>query len=88
MQQQAHHYLCAGQQALIGAQVDRDSLPQPDWSLQQAEQKYRAPKNGMETQIQLLWQAVLNQQRISCDADFSALGGNMLHAVIINAVLR
>lgn len=42
----------------------------------------------MEIEVQLIWHAVLNQQRISTDADFSAIGGNMMHAVIINAVMR
>jgi len=40
-------------------------------------------------EVQLIWVAVMNKKEmISCDADFSAVGGNMMHAVISNGIVR
>ena len=69
-----------------GLQVDRAALPAPDWSLKVA-RPYLPPQNRLEVEVQLIWQAVMNKKdRISCDADFSDIGGNMMHAVIANGM--
>ena len=68
-------------------QVLRDALPAADWRHQPVRQ-YRAPRDSLEIEVQLIWQAVIGLERISIDDDFSSIGGNMLHAVIINAIFR
>ena len=67
--------------------MDRSRLPQPQWSAKE-QPPYKSPKNSLEIEIQLVWQAVIHKHKISVDEDFSAIGGTMMHAVIINAVLR
>lgn len=69
-------------------QVDRPALPAVDWSLK-VKRPYLPPQSRLEVEVQLIWQAVLNKkERISCDADFSDIGGNMMHAVIANGIVR
>ena len=68
-------------------QVRWEALPQPDWSLQKAT-VYKPPRNSLEMEVQLIWQAVIGRDSISIDANYSSVGGNMMHAIIINAVLR
>ncbi len=58
----------------IGESVDRGALPLPDWAA--ADAVYVAPVNGLEAQLQAVWQDVLGQDRISTQSDFFAIGGN------------
>ena len=68
--------------------MDRGALPAPDWSLR-VPRTYVPPQSRLEMEVQLIWQAVLNKRdMISCNADFSELGGNMMHAVISNGIVR
>jgi len=70
------------------AQVDRSALPAPRWS-EKVVPPYVPPQNRLEMEVQLIWVAVMNKKEmISCDADFSAVGGNMMHAVISNGIVR
>ena len=72
----------------MSRQVDRQALPEPNWGLK-VPRSYIAPRNRLEMEVQLIWQAVLNKnEMISTDADFSELGGNMMHAVIANGIVR
>ena len=69
-------------------QVDRAALPAPRW-LDKVVPPYLPPQNRLEMEVQLIWVAVMNKKEmISCDADFSAVGGNMMHAVISNGIVR
>lgn len=71
-----------------GTQVFRGALPQPDWT-RRRHVPYTAPRNSLEIEVQLIWQAVIGLNKpISIHEDFSGVGGNMLHAVIINAIFR
>ncbi|KAK9856141.1 hypothetical protein WJX84_010553 [Apatococcus fuscideae] len=73
---------------LRSGQVCRGALPQPDWTRRRAV-PYTAPRNSLEIEVQLIWQAVIGLSKpISIHEDFSGVGGNMLHAVIINAIFR
>ncbi len=58
----------------IGESVDRGALPLPDWAA--ADAVYVAPVNGLEAQLQAVWQEVLDRDRISTQSDFFAIGGN------------
>ena len=73
---------------LAWVQVFRGALPQPDWK-KRREVPYTAPRSTLEIEVQLIWQAVIGLNKpISIHEDFSGVGGNMLHAVIINAIFR
>ncbi|KAK9803102.1 hypothetical protein WJX73_003138 [Symbiochloris irregularis] len=73
---------------LHNGEVNRRALPRPNWTVK-LRRSYVAPRNKTEMEVQLIWQAVLNKQEmISTDADFSELGGNMMHAVIANGIVR
>lgn len=69
-------------------QVDRAALPAPQWD-QRFIQPYLPPQSRLEMEVQLIWVAVMNKKEmISCNADFSEIGGNMMHAVIANGIVR
>ena len=69
-------------------QVDRARLPRADWSLK-VRPPYVAPRTKLEREVQLLWQTVLNQPAmISVEADFTQQGGGMMHAVVVNGIIR
>lgn len=81
-------FAAAARGVVRALQVDRTALPMPDWSMK-VPRSYLAPRNRLEMEVQLIWQAVLNKSdMISIDADFSELGGNMMHAVIANGIVR
>ena len=63
-------------------------LPRADWS-QQINPPYVAPRTKLEREVQLLWQTVLNRRSmISVEADFTQQGGGMMHAVVVNGIIR
>ena len=63
-------------------------LPREDWS-QQIHPPYVAPRTKLEREVQLLWQTVLNRRSmISVEADFTQQGGSMMHAVVVNGIIR
>ena len=69
-------------------QVDRSALSAPVWAAKPTK-VYLPPQSRLEMEVQLIWKAVLNKKdMISCDADFSDIGGNMMHAVIANGIVR
>ena len=75
-------------QVCVTFQIDRGALPPALWHLK-APRQYQPPQSRLEMEVQLIWQAVLNKREmISCDADFSEVGGNMMHAVIANGIVR
>ena len=57
--------------------VDRNALPEPDWSSLAVEED-AAPASKLEAQLQAIFQEVLGQQHISTQADFFSVGGNSL----------
>jgi hypothetical protein len=58
----------------MGDAVDRGALPLPDWAA--ADALHVEPANGLERQLQAIWQEVLRCERVSTQADFFSLGGN------------
>ena len=77
-----------GCDVLCASQVDRRALPRADWSLKVVP-PYVAPRTKLEREVQLLWQTVLNQPAmISVEADFTQQGGGMMHAVVVNGIIR
>jgi len=57
----------------VGDAVDRVALPLPDWAA--AEPVYVAPVNGLEAELQAIWQDVLGRAGIGTYADFFGAGG-------------
>ena len=58
----------------VGNAVDRGALPLPDWSAA-AVDAVVAPVNGLEAQLQAIFQDVLGVEPVSTHADFFVLGG-------------
>ena len=84
----AHQQRRSGSRRGSRAQVNREQLPRPDWSLKVVP-PYAAPRSKLEREVQLLWQTVLNQPAmISVEADFTQQGGGMMHAVVVNGIIR
>ncbi|WP_296268056.1 non-ribosomal peptide synthase/polyketide synthase [Pseudomonas sp. UBA6562] len=66
--------------------LDRQALPAPDASLQQA--TYEAPQDGTERLLAHLWAELLGVERVGRHDNFFALGGHSLLAVSLTARLR
>ncbi len=62
---------------LPNGKISRGALPPPDWSTM-ATEEYVAPATDLEAQLQAVWQEVLNQELVSTQSDFFAIGGNSL----------
>ncbi|PEU19965.1 non-ribosomal peptide synthetase, partial [Bacillus wiedmannii] len=60
--------------------VDRESLPEPDVSGIVGE-AYEAPRTEIENQLVLMWQEILNVNKIGINDSFSILGGHSLNAM-------
>ncbi len=66
--------------------VDRNALPAPEWSHQS--QDLIAPSNDYQARVLAIWQNALQQQCISVDDNFFAIGGHSLKAAQIVARIR
>jgi tyrocidine synthetase-3 len=67
----------------MNGKVDRKALPKPEEILLLA--SYNAPLPGIEQQVALLWQQVLNVDRIGRDDNFFNVGGSSLKAIQVIA---
>ena len=57
--------------------LDRRALPDPD---AQNVERFSPPRNPTEEAVAKIWAEVLNQKRVSIDANFFDLGGHSLSA--------
>jgi amino acid adenylation domain-containing protein len=67
--------------------VDRQQLPAPDQTGATAA-AYTAPRTSVELQLALIWQEVLNVERVGIDDNFFELGGHSLLATRLMARTR
>ncbi|MEO1348587.1 MAG: amino acid adenylation domain-containing protein [Cyanobacteria bacterium J06635_15] len=58
--------------------VDRRALPIPDISVGELKVDYVAPQNDIEQTIAVIWQAVLNLEKVGINNNFFEVGGNSL----------
>jgi amino acid adenylation domain-containing protein len=61
--------------------VDRRALPAPDFSRQQPETTFVAPRNEVERQLTQIWEQILGVPSIGVKDNFFELGGHSLLAV-------
>jgi amino acid adenylation domain-containing protein len=64
-----------------GGKVDRRALPAPDYSHDEREGNYAAPRTPVEEALARIWMNVLGVERISVDGNFFEMGGHSLLAV-------
>jgi hypothetical protein len=64
-----------------GGRVDWSALPEPD--LDDLQQEYVAPRDGLERQLADIWEEVFALERVGVHDDFFDLGGHSLLAVQI-----
>ncbi len=60
--------------------VNREALPEPDVSMQIANQ-YVAPRNTIEEILTQIWEKVLRLERVGIDDNFFALGGDSILSI-------
>jgi amino acid adenylation domain-containing protein len=65
--------------------VDRAALPAPDWSRQQAEMSYAAPRSRDEETMAAIWAEVLRLERVGIRDNLFDLGADSLHVFQITA---
>jgi aryl carrier-like protein len=64
--------------------VDRERLPEPDWSQQQQE-RYVAPQTPTEEMLAQIWAEVLKVEHVGVNDNFFELGG---HSLMMMAALQ
>ena len=68
--------------------VDRRTLPTPDNSVRELENKFIAPSTSTEAKVAAIWAEVLGLQQISINDNFFELGGHSLLATQIISRIR
>ena len=68
--------------------VDRRTLPTPDNSVRELENKFIAPSTSIEAKLAAIWAEVLGLQQISINDNFFELGGHSLLATQIISRIR
>ncbi len=68
--------------------VDRNALPEPDWTQRGTEETYVAPRTPVEEVLARLWSDVLGVAQIGIHDDFFELGGHSLLATQLISRLR
>ncbi|WP_444936588.1 amino acid adenylation domain-containing protein [Microbulbifer sp. JMSA004] len=69
----------------INGKVDPKLLPDPKLVTQQ---NYVAPRNDLERHLCVIWQEVLNLDKVGIEDNFFRIGGNSINAVRLTAVSR
>ncbi|WP_046746003.1 non-ribosomal peptide synthetase, partial [Kordia zhangzhouensis] len=67
--------------------VDRKNLPNPDASIQFTA-TYVAPTNNVETQLTIIWQELLNVEKVGIHDNFFNLGGHSLLVTRLVSLIR
>ncbi|NEO98548.1 MAG: amino acid adenylation domain-containing protein [Symploca sp. SIO2E9] len=68
--------------------VDRRALPNPEILLQELEVNYVAPQNDLEEIIAIVWQEVLDLEKVGVNNNFFEIGGNSLLITKIYSQLK
>ena len=63
--------------------IDREKLKQMDVGERLGQQEYVAPRNAIEEKMVVIWQSVLDKEKIGVTDDFFSLGGHSLKATQI-----
>lgn len=69
----------------VSGKLDRAALPPPDWAEQGA---LTPPQTSRELLLAGEWRVVLGVERIGCESDFFALGGDSIKVLALAARLR
>ncbi|ARU60242.1 hypothetical protein CBW65_03575 [Tumebacillus avium] len=67
--------------------IDLSALPHPDGSVRRGE-AYEAPRNEVEERLAVVWQEVLQVERIGIHDNFFSLGGDSMKALRVIAKLN
>jgi hypothetical protein len=68
--------------------VDREALPLPARASRGEARAVELPRNGLELDLQRIWEEVLDVRPVGVDEDFFALGGHSLLGIYVVACLR
>ena len=79
------HYIHAAEFKLtVNGKLDKNSLPQPDFS----SQNYSAPQNEQQQQACVIWQEVLGVEKVGMNDDFFRIGGDSINSIRVVARLK
>ena len=67
--------------------IDRQALPDPDGN-EMLSGKYVAPRNKVEEKLAVIWQDVLELEKVGVNDDFFELGGHSLLAIRLISAIR
>ncbi len=70
---------------LLNGKVDQRALPTPEWQRAEESLSHLAPRNETEQQVAVIWQELLQLQRIGVNDNFFVLNGHSLLATQIVA---
>lgn len=68
--------------------IDRKALPAPQGTRQRDTQSYIAPRNGVERELQTIWQEIIGVEPLGMRDDFFEVGGHSLLAVRLVAAIE
>ncbi len=68
--------------------LDRKAFPLPDHTLARPENRYRAPQTATEQSLVMIWQQVLQVERVGLEDNFFELGGDSILSVHVVAKAR
>ena len=68
--------------------VNLAALPEPNWSQDEDERPYRAPRSATERSLAAIWSELLGAERVGLDDNFFDLGGHSLLATQVVSRLR
>ena len=68
----------------VNGKLDTAALPEPEWV---DEDSYIAPSNGTEKQLCIIWQDILNLEKVGINDNFFSIGGNSILAIaLVNSI--
>ena len=68
----------------VNGKIDKQSLPTPEWQTKQKKDNFIVSTTSVEIELTRIWQNVLQQEQISTEDDFFAIGGHSLLAVQVS----
>jgi amino acid adenylation domain-containing protein len=74
--------------ATTSGKVDRQALPEPDWSRSTLHGDFVAPRTATERELAAIWSQVLNVDQVGVEDNFFDLGGNSLLVIRLCAKIE
>lgn len=72
----------------INGKIDKNSLPEPDFSDNENNANFVAPRNELEQKLCNIWQNILGLKKVSINSNFFEIGGNSILLIRLVAKIK